>query len=174
MKKLLFLSVLFLCFMAGCSNQQEDDVSEENDSHNTTEELRTWADTTPESIQTNDGSTSFYGEVGQYGVIPDTFRIDQEGHHVWYMWIEPGKKDEMIGKQVTIKGINEKAKGEEILLGESEITELSSEESSFIPDSQNVVKFEKNITPNRTGKWKLNTYADDSLLGTTVVTVLDK
>ncbi|MCM3706266.1 MULTISPECIES: hypothetical protein [Cytobacillus] len=67
-------------------------------------------------------------------------------NHTWYMWSEPGKKEELIGKQVAIKGINEKAKGEERLLGGSELTELSSEESGFIPDSQNVVKFEKNIT----------------------------
>lgn len=168
MKKILGLMLILLIIITGCSKENDSKQVEEK-SQNSTEELKTWTLTNPESISTDNGSIELYGEVGKYALAPDTFRVENEGKHTWYFWVEPEKKEEMIGKKVTITGINEKDKNEEMDLAESEIVELSNDEAKTIPDSENVLKFEGSITPLREGKWKLNTYVDDSNLGTTVI-----
>lgn len=172
MKK-IFVLITLLLIITGCSKENNsEEVAEKNS--NSTEELRTWKLTTPESISTDNGFIDLYGEVGKYALAPDTFRIDNKGTHTWYFWVEPEKREEMLGKKITITGINEKDKHEEINLGESKIVELSNDETKSMPDAKNILKFQSSITPIREGKWKLNTYVDKINLGTTVIEVQGK
>ncbi|MCM3090912.1 MULTISPECIES: hypothetical protein [unclassified Cytobacillus] len=129
-------------------------------------------ETTPETIPTDNVSIDLYGEVGKYGLVRGTFRVENEGKHTWYLWVDPDKKEELIGKKVTITGINEKDKNAEMDLGVSDIAELLTDEAKIIPDSMNALKFESTITPPREGKWKINTFVDDTILGTTVAEAL--
>ncbi len=81
----------------------------------------------------------------------------------------PEEKKEMLHEKVTIKGISEKDKNEEIYLADTKLVDLSRDEKQSMPYSENALKFIANITPVREGLWKLNTYVDNTLLGTTVI-----
>jgi hypothetical protein len=167
LKKILTYVLFLLVISSGCSHENEkQDLPAV--SHNSAEELKTWSPTARTAIELEGKSLNLYGEIGKYALSPDVFRVDTQGIHTWYLWITPEEKKEMLNKKVTIKGISEKDKNEEIYLADTEVVDLSSDEKQSMPYSENVLKFIANITPVREGRWKINTYVDNSLLGTTV------
>ncbi|TYS46729.1 hypothetical protein [Bacillus infantis] len=167
MKKFLTILLVMLFLSSGCSNENnKEDLPAV--SHNSTEELKTWSPTSHTAIELDGKSLNLYGELGKYALSPDIFRVDTEGLHTWYLWVTPEEKKEMLHKKVTIKGISEKDKNEEIYLADTKVVDLSSAEKQKMPYSENALKFIANITPVREGRWKINAYVDNSLLGTTV------
>ncbi|WP_366163059.1 hypothetical protein ABXS71_08465 [Bacillus infantis] len=50
----------------------------------------------------------------------------------------PEEKKEMLHEKVTIKGISEKDKNEEIYLADTKLVDLSSDEKQSMPYSENV------------------------------------
>jgi len=145
-----------------------------NENFSTHEDYKSWVTNETSSVQTVNGSVQFIGEIGSFGLISEVFRIDIENTYTWFLWVDDKEKQkEMIGEKVIINGISEKDKGNEILLAEGEIQEVTQDELQ-VPGSDKVVKFVANIKPMREGKWKLKPYLNEKLLGTTVVTVLGK
>lgn len=168
MKKILAYVLFTLLISSGCTSENETkDLPAV--SHNSAEELKTWSQTAHTGIELEGKSLNLYGELGEYALSPDVFRIDTKGIHTWYFWVTPEEKKEMLHVKVTIKGISEKDKNEEIYLADTEVVDLSSDEKQSMPYSENALKFVANITPVREGPWKLNTYVDNTLLGTTVI-----
>ncbi|KOP78201.1 hypothetical protein [Cytobacillus solani] len=179
MKRSLFIGAITLGLLIGCSNEGSKDIEEnEQDtiasSEKSTEELKTWNVTTQNSIQIKNENVDLLGEIGDYVLRSDVFRIETEGLYTWYLWTQDQNKEDLIGKKVSIKGISEKNKGEEMHLSDGEIQELSEDEILSLPDSDRMVKFEAKITPLREGRWKLKTYLENNLLGTTVISVQAK
>ncbi|AGX03976.1 MULTISPECIES: hypothetical protein [Bacillus] len=168
MKKILAYVLFTLLISSGCSNENE--IKElPAVSHNSIEELKTWSPTARTAIELEGKSLNLYGEIGKYALSPDVIRVDTQGKHTWYLWMKPEEKKELLHEKVTIKGISEKDKNEEIYLADTKLVDLSSDEKQSMPYSENALKFIANITPVREGRWKINTYVDNSLLGTTVI-----
>jgi hypothetical protein len=86
--------------------------------------------------------------------LPDVFRVDTEGIHTWYLWVTPEEKKEMLHKKVTVKGISEKDKNEEIYLADTKVVDLSSDEKQSMQYSEDALKLIANFAPVRDGRWK--------------------
>ncbi|UII54428.1 hypothetical protein LS684_12130 [Cytobacillus spongiae] len=175
MNKNLIFGVILLFSLIGCSNQETAEVEKESKSYATNEEIKSWSYSQLSTIETENGEVSLTGEVGSFGLVVDTFRKETEHTFTWYLWVDDiNKQNELIGEKVTINGISEKDKGNELFLAEGIIEPLTQEELLQIPNDNNIVKFLANIKPMRDGKWKLKPFLNEKLLGTSVVIVEGK
>ncbi|MGM0788879.1 MAG: hypothetical protein ACQEUD_02165 [Bacillota bacterium] len=118
LKKILAYVLFTLLISSGCSNENE--IKElPAVSHNSIEELKTWSPTARTAIELEGKSLNLYGEIGKYALSPDVIRVDTQGKHTWYLWMKPEEKKELLHEKVTIKGISEKDKNEEIYLADT-------------------------------------------------------
>ncbi|SFA70554.1 hypothetical protein SAMN04488577_0410 [Bacillus sp. cl95] len=89
-------------------------------------------------------------------------------NYIWYYWCEDeNQKKNLLGKTVQLYGTNEFDKNE-ILLSTTKIEELTKDDIQF-PNHENIVKFQADIKPTKKGRWAIQSFIENQLIGTTNV-----
>ncbi|MGN7178568.1 hypothetical protein BK139_19700 [Paenibacillus sp. FSL R5-0490] len=170
MKKLLY-TLLAALFIAGCSNEETKDVKNVEKS---TENIAQVPIKQASFESFSDKKTyEIIGEMEKFALFKKPFEVEKEDTYTWLVWIENQEKaEELIGKEVEIFGTNERTKEKELLTS-SNIEKLTSDDPQF-PGSELAVKFYAKLKLLRKGKWKIESYVDNELLGSTVIYVEGK
>lgn len=170
MKKILILFLLFS--IVGCSKPELNEVKDIENVENANK-ITHLPIIQSGFVTTQNESYEFLGEIGEFGVLKKTFKVDVEDTYTWILWgDDKNKLDEMVGQEVKLYGINEKTNEKEFLAA-STIEELS-EDDPEVPESNLSLKFNTYIKPTRKGKWQVDSYVDNNLIGTIIIYVEGK
>jgi hypothetical protein len=171
MKKMVLLLLIVLSTVVGCSNQESKKI--ENKATSTVNEEAKFWKVTESGFESGNESFGLIGEVGKFGFLDKTLKVDQKDKYTFILWVEDkAKLDEMIGKKVELYGISEKST-EKLFLTTSTIEKLSNDDPK-VPMNDLSVKFDAVLKLIRTGKWKIEAHVDDHLLGSTILFVEHK
>ncbi|OCA90467.1 hypothetical protein A8F94_00825 [Bacillus sp. FJAT-27225] len=163
-----FLAIVMFLAIVGCSEKEiptTEGITVPNISH--------MSMTKSEAFSTPNGDFSVLGKIGEYALLKDLskpFKVEKNDTYTWVIW--SSNKAQLLGKQVKVYGTHDKfPKGKEIGFGM--IRELDQDDPQY-PLREQCLKFDVEIKPIISGKWKVDTFVADKLLGTTVIFVDEK
>jgi hypothetical protein len=163
LKKIFFILLIFFVLnLVGCSNEETKPVSKEN--NESVKYLSLTKQTSFASSENN--SYDILGDMGNYGLLGKNFKIDKKTKFTWLLHKDKNNVDELIGKEVKLYWTSESAEVEQLQVT-SKIEKLSDSDLQ-IPDDFFNLKFNVTLKLPAKGKWKVDSYLDDKLLGTTV------
>jgi hypothetical protein len=162
------LLMFFILNLFGCSNEESKPVPKENN-----ETIRHLALSQSMGFEIPENkSYELLGQIGEYGLLSKHFKIDKKAKFTWLFLKDKNSVDKLLGKEVKLYW-NSESPDVEQLIATSKIERLS-ESDLKIPDEFFNLKFDVTFTLPAKGKWKVDSYIDDKLLGTTVFNVQGK
>jgi hypothetical protein len=163
-KVYIALIIFFLLNLIGCSNSNEESQPVTKENNETVKHLALSKETGFEIPENK--SYDILGEMGKYGLLGKNFKIDKKTKFTWLLHKDKNNVDELIGKEVKLYWTSESPDVEQ-LLATSKIEKLTDSDPQ-IPDEFFNLKFNVTFKLPAKGKWKVDSYLDDKLLGTTV------
>jgi hypothetical protein len=168
LKKVYIALIIFFLFnLIGCSYSNEESQPIPKENNETVKHLALSQETSFETSENK--SYDIFGEMGNYGLLGKTFKIDKKTKFTWLLLKDKNVVDELIGKEVKLYWTSESPDVEQ-LLATSKIEKLSDSDLQIPADFFNL-KFNVTFKLPAKGKWKVDSYLNDKLLGTTVLYV---